>query len=216
MPKTGLSAVIVDRRINAVLAWLVVGVLVVTAVAAAAAGQVLWAGFSLVVALLGVLPGIAYRGFDAMLPWEVLVLAAVPVAGRFLVAGQTILGFTFTGRIATYLAVAAIALIVAVELDLFTDVVMNHSFAVFFVVITTMAAAGVWAVVQWLSDLSLGTSFLLDGRPEEVIETTLMWDFVAATVAGILAGIVFEYYFRRHARVASRLPSERFGRETAK
>jgi hypothetical protein len=38
---------------------------------------------------------------------------------------------------------------------------------------------------------------LLDGRPEAVIEAELMWDFVAATLAGLLAGLLFEYYFRR-------------------
>ncbi len=114
---------------------------------------------------------------------------------------------SFTGRVSTYLAVAAIALIVAVELDVFTPVRMNHSFAVFFVVIATMAAAGVWAVVQWLSDLYLGTRLLLNGRPEHVVEAGLMWDFVAATVAGIGAGVVFAYYVRRQAGT-SRVPEE--------
>ncbi|TKX56791.1 hypothetical protein EXE48_18290, partial [Halorubrum sp. ASP1] len=35
-----------------------------------------------------------------------------------------------------------------------------------------------------------------------------MWDFVAATVAGLLAGLLFEYYFRRRAGSRERLPEE--------
>jgi hypothetical protein len=112
----------------------------------------------------------------------------------------------------TYLAVAAVALVIAVELDAFTAVRMNRAFALLFVVVATAAAAGVWAVVQWVSDLYLGTSLLLDGRPEEVVETELMWDFVAATATGVLAGLLFEYYFRRRARTGARVGRE--GRES--
>ena len=52
------------------------------------------------------------------------------------------------------------------------------------------------------------TRYLLDGRPEHVVETALMWDFVAATVAGVVAGLLFEYYFRRRARGADRTDVE--------
>ena len=77
-----------------------------------------------------------------------------------------------------------------------------------FVVITTMAAAGLWAVGQWLSDLYLGTGFLLGRGTEEEVEAALMWDFVAATVAGLAAGVLFEFYFRRRARIDDRLPRQ--------
>jgi hypothetical protein len=79
-----------------------------------------------------------------------------------------------------------------------------------------MATAGVWAVVQWLSDVYLGTGFVLTGDPEAVVERTLMLDFVAATVAGLLAGVVFELYFRRYADASARLPTAavRAGEET--
>ena len=206
MAETGLSGVIEDRRVNATLGWTLVLFLVAAAVAAGVRDDLVWAGFTLAVAVLAVIPAFAYRRVLAMLPWEVLLLASLPVVGRTLVAGQTVGDVTLTGRITTYLAVAAVALIIAVELDVFTPVRMNYSFAVLFVVVTTMAAAGVWAIVTWLSDQYLGTSFLLDGRPEEVIEAALMWDFVAATVAGVLAGIVFEYYFRRRANATDRIP----------
>ncbi len=198
-----------SRRANAVVGWALVAFLGLTAVAELVGGDVIWAGFIAAVAALAVLPALAYRGPQVMLPWEVVALASVPVVGRALVAGQTVGGVTLTGRVTTYLAVAAVALIIAVELDVFTPVRMNFTFAVFFVVVATMAAAGVWAVVKWLADLYLGTSLLLTGAPEHEIEAALMWDFVAATAAGLLAGVVFEYYFRRYADTSPRVADNR-------
>ena len=208
MPQTGLRDVIEGQRLNAALSWVIVLLTLTSTGNAITTGDLVWAGFTLAVVALAVVPAIAYRNVQAMLPWEVLLLASLPVVGRTFIVDQTLGGVTLTGRITTYLAVAAVALIIAVELDVFTPVRMNYSFAVLFVVVTTMAAAGVWAVAQWLSDVYLGTQFLLDGRPEDVIETALMWDFVAATLAGAGAGFIFEYYFRRRTRADERLPED--------
>ena len=197
---SGLRTVVERQRVNAVLAWVLVVLLVAAVGVNAAWGSVVWAGFTAVLAVLAVIPAVRYGNPLAMLPWEVLLLASLPVVGRTFVVGQRVGEVTLTGRVTTYLAVAAVALVIAVELDVFTPVRMNEAFALLFVIVTTMAAAGIWAVAQWLADLFLGTSLLLDGRPEEVIETELMWDFVAATVAGVFAGVLFEYYFRRRAR----------------
>ena len=206
MPQAGLTDVIEGRRLNAALGWVIMLLVLASTGNALTTGDLVWACFTLAVVVLAAVPAIAYRNVQAMLPWEVLLLASLPVVGRTFIVDQTIGGITLTGRVTTYLAVAAVALIIAVELDVFTPVKMNYSFAVLFVVVTTMAAAGVWAVVQWLSDVYLGTQFLLDGRPEDVIEAALMWDFVAATVAGAAAGILFEFYFRRRTRADERLP----------
>ena len=206
MQPSGLRGVVENERGNAALAWLLVVFLVVVAVGELLLGETLWGVFILVVAVLGVVPAVAFRSARAMLPWEVLAIASIPAVGRAVVAGQTIGQVTLTGRLATYVAVAAVALIVAVEVDVFTPVRMNYSFAVLFVVVTTTAAAGLWAVAQWLSDLYLGTSLLLGRGTEEEVETALMWDFVAATVAGLLAGVLFEFYFRQRAHLDERLP----------
>ncbi|MFB6220376.1 MAG: hypothetical protein ABEH90_02960 [Halolamina sp.] len=205
MDSSGLSVVEAERR-NAVAAWAVVAFLVVAAVSELLVGDPLWAGFVLVVVALAVVPAAVFRDRDAMLPWELLVLAALPVVGRTLIAGRTVGRITLTGRVTTYLAVAAIALVIAVEIDLFTSVRMNNRFAVLFVVVATTAAAGIWAVAQWLSDLYLGTALLLGRGPEHAVEEALMWDFVAATVAGALSGVLFEFYFRRLAATEARLP----------
>jgi hypothetical protein len=207
MDTTGLRPVLRSRRLNAGICWLLIAFLGAMAGAQAGVGDLLWAGFVTTLVVLAVVPAVVYRSPWAMLPWEVLALASLPVLGRALIVGETLFGVVLTGRIVTYLAVAAVALIVAVELDVFTPVRMNYSFAVLFVVVTTMAAAGVWAVVQWLSDIYLGTAFVLTGDPESVVERTLMLDFVAATVAGLVAGVVFELYFRRYADATARLPT---------
>jgi hypothetical protein len=209
MNRTGrLDALIGDERTNAAVAWLLVAFVGLVAAESALVGDSVWLTFSAAVVVIVLVPPVAFRNARAMLPWEVLVLVALPVFGR---------AFTAPGLstdVATYLAVAALALVVAVELDVFTPVAMTNWFAVLFVVVTTMAAAGVWAVVQWASDLFFGTTLVLPAQPpltdaqEEVALNALMWDFVAATVAGLLAGVVFVLYFRRKADARIRLPEE--------
>lgn len=202
MDSTELGAVLTDRRVNAGLGWLLVATLVLVVVESLP-GDALWAGFAAGVALLAVVPPVAYRRGSVMLPWEVVALAALPIAGR---AFATV---PVTSTFAAYLAVAAVALIVSVELHVFTPVRMTPGFAVLFVVVATLAAAGVWAVVRWLSDLYLGTAFFHPpGVPESEVERALMLEFVYSTLAGVVAGVVFERYFRRRARADERLPED--------
>lgn len=209
MPDGTLGEIIERRRLrNAVATWLLIAVLFVTAGGAVLGGEPIWGLFVALVGTLAVIPAVATRRATAMLPWEVVLLAALPAIGRVVVVGQQLDGVELSGRVSTYLAVAAAALILAVELDTFTGVKMSDSFAVGFTAIATTAAAGAWALLRYGADQFLGTQLLLDGRPEEVIETALMWDFVAATAVGLGAGVLFEFYFRRRARVGSRLPRE--------
>lgn len=195
-PASDLASLLRRSRINAALGWGLVGIIALTALGNVLLGNLLWAVFAAVVGGLAILPPAVRRDPLVMIPWEVFVLAALPL-----------LGYTFGvnvafREVATYLSVAALALIVAVELQLFTEVDMNYQFALLFVVVSTLAFAGLWAVSRWLSDLYLGTTLLLDPtRSEGVIEESLMWEFVASAVAGLLAGLVFELYVRRHVGV---------------
>ena len=196
-----LGAVLETERANAAIAWLLVGFVGLVVVGNTLRGDVLWAGFALVVLVRALVPAFAYHRATVMLPWEVLALAALPLVG------ESFTTVPITGQFVTYLAVAALALVIAVELHVFTPVEMTPGFAVLFVVIATMATAGVWAVVRWVVDVSLGTTFLLDPAltPDE-IETQLMWEFVYSTLAGVAAGVIFEVYFRRRDRVRERVP----------
>lgn len=189
-----------SRRTNAVLAWTLVGFVGLAAATSFLRGDRLWAGFAVLVLGLAVLPPVAHRDPTAMIPWEVTALTALPLLGR---AFSTL---PLTNQLATYLAVAAIALVVAAELQLFTSVRMNDSFAVLFVVVTTLATAGIWALLRWVSDELRGTAYLdALGATEHAIERALMIEFVASAGAGITAGLVFAFYVRRHVRSAERL-----------
>lgn len=190
-----------DGRVNAVLAWVLCLLFVGSAADGALSGDYVLSGFALFIGFIVTLPAIAGGNPRRMPPWEMVLLAGLPVVGR------SVATIEVTSTVATYLSLAALALLVAVNLHLFTSVEMSLSFAVLFVVVTTLAAAGVWAVVRWASDLYLGTELLLDPElTRDEIEEQLMWEFVGATVAGLVAGVVFEEYIRRRSRVGARLP----------
>ncbi|MFB6183449.1 MAG: hypothetical protein ABEI96_02745 [Haloarculaceae archaeon] len=201
MERQRLELLLRSQQTNAVVAWVVIVAVALAAVAGVVAGRFLWGGFAVAVGALVLLPPIAHRDATVMLPWEIILLTALPVLGR------TYATVPVTGQIATYLSVAALALVVAVELHLFTPVRMNVPFAIAFVVVATLATAGFWAVARWLADVYLGTAFFHDPALTPIqTEHQLMWEFVASTVAGLLGGVVFEFYVRRRARTTARLP----------
>lgn len=190
-----------DAGLNAILAWAITAIVALVAVEEFLTGDVLWGAFAVAILVLIVLPPVAFLSARTMLPWEVLLLACLPILGR------AIATFEVSSRIATFLSVAALALVVAVELQTFTSVRMTPSFAVTFVTITTMAAAGIWAAARWLSDIWFGTNFLdVLGPTEAAIERAIMLEFVASTIAGVLAGLIFEFYVRRTTRIEKRVP----------
>lgn len=177
------------EAVNAFLGWTVIAGLVLACIERVRASDPLWAALAAAVVAVAIVPPAVVRHPKPMIAWEVLALAALPVLARS--AG-------FLVDAAAYLAVATLALAVAVELDAFTAVEMTPDFAVAFVIIVTMAVAAIWTIAQYASDVLLGTSLLIDNA-------TLMWDLVRATGIGVIAGIVFELYFRRispgHARL---------------
>ncbi len=197
------EGLLADSRNNALVGWALLVLLGVLAAESVVTGDLAWGVFVASVFGLCVLPALAFRASGAMLPWEVIALAALPTFGR------AIATFELTSDINMYLSVAALALIVAVELDLFTAVELTVGFAIAFVVFGTLATAGIWAVFRWSMDLVVGTEFLLvEGVSDQVVHDEVMAEFVYSAVAGLGAGVVFELYFRRRASPAERLPPE--------
>jgi len=88
MSGADLESLFRDRRYNAALGWLFVAVLLGVAAEETVAGQPLWAAFAIVVAILVMLPPIAYRNPVVMVPWEVVALAALPIVGRAVASWQ--------------------------------------------------------------------------------------------------------------------------------
>ena len=151
---SAVGSLIDDHRLNALLSWILVGFLLVAATTSLVRGDFLWAAFALSVACLAILPPVALRNRYAMIPWEVTVLTALPILGGAFASIE------LTSDLATYLSVAAIALVVAVELQLFTTVRMNDGFALLFVVVALAVAyrdlldillglVGIAAVLVW-------------------------------------------------------------------
>ncbi|GGJ03660.1 hypothetical protein GCM10008995_11810 [Halobellus salinus] len=172
-----------DGRTNAVIAWALVGVLV-----GVFGDSVLDTdyGWTLVTGFVGgvvLLPPVAHREWRVMLPWELLVLSLLPILVRGLFGGTL-------GTFATYLSLAALALLVVVELHTFTTLQVTHWFAVVLVVLTTLAAVAAWTVFRWNADTFLGTDYLVDNE-------TLMMEWLYVTLAGVVAGLLFDGYFRR-------------------
>ena len=161
-------------RTNAAIAWLLVGVLAVTFVESILGFDRLWMDFVAATAAVVLVSPVAHRDWRVMLPWEPLVLALLPVLVRALLGGEL-------GTFAYYLSVSGLALIITVELHVFTELRMTHWFAVTFVSMTTMASVAAWTVVRWTLDRWLGTSFLTDNE-------ALMTEWAAVAVAGLAAG----------------------------
>ncbi|WP_265112133.1 hypothetical protein [Halosolutus halophilus] len=176
-----LQSLIENERINAVFAWPVVCSIIVAALVTVRQGSFLWATLATAIAALAFVPAIVRRDALVMPPWEVLTVAAIPIWVRLY----------GTLPIAGFLTVATIALLVTVELDAFTPIEMSGRFAVAFVVLATMAVAGLWVIAQWVSDVVFATTFL-------TTKGELMWDLVYATAFGGLAAVLFVLYFYRH------------------
>lgn len=193
-----LLALFRSGRVNAIVAWAMVGVLALVLVESALDVDVQWTIFVGAVGVLVCLPPAASRDWRVMLPWELLVVALLPILVRGLFGGEV-------GLFATYVSVAALALLVVVELHSFTGLRVTHWFAVALVVLTTMAAAAAWAVVRWNLDRYLGTGFLTDNE-------ALMYEFLWVTLAGLVAGMLFDVYFRRRESLARRAIARAVGR----
>lgn len=175
-----------DSRLNATLAWVFASVIGLVFVESVLQGDLRWIVFVGFVGVVVVIPPLAYRDWHVVLPWELLAVALMPILVRGL-AGGTV------GTFATYLSLAALALLVVVELHMFTQLTVTPWFAVTIVVMTTLAAVAVWTVLRWNADQLLGTTFLVDNE-------TLMIEWVYVTLAGLAAGVLFDTYFKRRDR----------------
>lgn len=166
--------------LNAGLAWLGCGLLVAVAGWELARGNLPWGGFVLAVGVLAAVPGPFYRSPTVTLPWELVALVAVAAAWR---------GVTPSSELGLFALVAGAAVLVAAELHLFTSARMSHRFVVLLVAVATAAVAGAWALASWAADAVLATDYVTTNGE-------LMGDFLAASVAGVAAGLLFDGYVR--------------------
>jgi hypothetical protein len=182
-------------RRNATVSWLLLGLAAAAWVGGVLSVGPLWSVFALVVVVLGLIPPLVYRSRYVMLPWEVLAMATLPLIGIAIDAPR------LSGPLVTYLAIAAVGLVVVVEFDSFTSIRMSPGFAIVLVVAATMAAAATWALLEWYAAVLLDRSY-------ETTNDELMIEFLYAALAGFGAGVTFRTYFRRHVSASDRMPED--------
>lgn len=185
------SSFLAGKHTNSILSGLISIYLLINCFNIVLDGNITWSVYGFAVLALVFIPPIYFEDRSALVPFEVLLFLALP----FTLKGME-LGFAASNTL-NYLSAAGIALLIATELDTFTSFKTNAFFSVILVSFTTVAVAGAWAVARWLSDIHLGTSFI-------VSESALMWEFSAALLAGVIAGLVFRYYLRKRVRAVTR------------
>ncbi|MFO7926013.1 hypothetical protein [Natronomonas sp.] len=175
-----------DSRINAAISWLLVIALVVVAITALFELLLIRMALAALAAFVAIAPALVSRAWTRTVPWPLLLICTIPLS-----LGS--IGLSFLADFVTGLSIAALGMLVVVSLQLTGRVRMTPNFAVFFVVLATLATAGFWAVSSAVSAQYLGTVF---------VETNddLMMIFTAATLAGFVAGGLFRAYFRRRLR----------------
>lgn len=188
-----LAAYFGHSRRNTALAWGFVGVLLVSFVGGITSNQYETALFSAVAIGVILAPVVAYRDPSVVPPWVFPALISLPILwGAFVPV-------TLATPIIPSVAVAAIALLLIVELDRFTTLRLVPWFAVVLTVLSTLAMSGLLNILRWSADMLVGTAYLLDGRTQDAINAAVMIEFIYATIAGIVAGAVFYWYFHRAA-----------------
>jgi len=191
MAPSELEKLLYDSRRNAMLGWVLIALLAGTAVGIGVSTGLLWSVFALSILILALLPPLAYRSSYVMLPWEVLLMAALPIVG--LAIGSPRL----SGRFTVYFAIAAIALVIGVELQSFTSIRFPPWFAVVLVVVATLASAALWGLLQWGFDVYAGTEYIMSQSSNaQQANDELMYEWLYSAAAGIVAGVTFALYFR--------------------
>ncbi|MGM0717752.1 MAG: hypothetical protein ACQET5_11390, partial [Halobacteriota archaeon] len=161
-----------DSRINAAISWLLVIALVVVAITALFELLLIRMALAALAAFVAIAPALVSRAWTRTVPWPLLLICTIPLS-----LGS--IGLSFLADFVTGLSIAALGMLVVVSLQLTGRVRMTPNFAVFFVVLATLATAGFWAVSSAVSAQYLGTVF---------VETNddLMMIFTAATLAGFV------------------------------
>jgi hypothetical protein len=176
-----------DERVNALLGWAAAGIVALAGLESFLTGAPLWGSLCVLVVVVVALPMAATGRWTAMVPWPIPFVAAVAVVLRAAAVSPDVTG---------YVAIGTVALMVVVELDVYTEVELSRRFAVAFATMTTMAFQALWIVAQYYADRWLGTEFLWS-------QTELQWDMVSITAVGIALGLLAELYFDRFEPVGS-------------
>ena len=182
-----LEVLVHGERTNAVLGWASVLVVVLAAVGSLLTGAFLWGGLALLVAGIVSLPAVVTGDPTETVPWPLPFVAVAAVVLR---------GVGLYPDVTGYVALGSVALVLVVELDVYTGIELSRRFAVVFAVMTTMALQALWIIAQFYSDRWLDTAFLRS-------QAELQWDMVYVTAVGVVLGVLVEWYLERFEPVGS-------------
>lgn len=185
-----LRSLVRDGPTNARLAWLLTAVAGLASVWVLLTGTALWGLIGLCVVLVVALPALVTGDWTVVVPWP------LPACG--LVAGVLWVGGLFP-EAAGHLAIATLALVGTLELDVFTEVELSRRFAVAFAALSTLAVQALWTVAQFYSDRWLGTDLL-------GTQTELQWDIAVVTAVAVSMGLAFVWYLDRFSSAGSWAP----------
>ena len=170
--------------------------------------QAIWMFFGFLAIVLYVTPMLRFRNPFKVPPWEIVLLILVPAVIHVSQGDQPLGSYTGVWRdiyaIAISLGLATLGFLMMAELEMYTVLKVNRAFAGLFVVIFTMAVAGVSMVVVFLADK------LYD---QESLSTNgvVMGFFIYTFVVGIVMAIAYDVYTK--AMPERRRKSLGFGRE---
>lgn len=185
-----------ESRQNAALAWVLTALLGVTAVLHFLFGSLVVMAVAAVAAAVAIVPTVVLGSWRHTVPWPMLLLAGLGLLVGF---GPSLVGdFVFAA------AIAALAILVVVVLQMTTPVRMTPSFAIGFVVVATMATASLWALGSAASARWLGTTFLESNDQ-------LMYVFTGALLASLVSALAFRWYFRRQLAASVAATAEEVG-----
>jgi hypothetical protein len=182
-----------EQIIEAELSWISSMVLFFSTVYAVLRLDILWIAFGIAAISLYILPIISMRDPFRALPWEMTILLSAPMLLHISEGSRALMQHVawwndFTS-VAFAFSLATIGFLLTVELQMYTSVKMNRPFAVFFVIMFTVAIAGFWQVGEFVADQISGTNHL--GTNADVMKI-LVWSFAG----GMIMGFVYDLYIR--------------------
>jgi len=182
-----------ERILEAEVSWVSSLLLLLLTIYAVIRFDVLWAVLGVAGLSLYVLPMVTTRDPFKALPWEMTVILSAPMILHYSAGSRTLTEnvgwWNDFSSLALAFSLATIGFLTTVELQVYTNVKMNRPFAVFFVVMFTLAAAGFWDLGLYVGDKVYGTHHL--GTNQDVM-SGLLW----VLLGGILMGVFYTVYLK--------------------
>jgi len=182
-----------ERIIEAEVSWASSLLLLLLTIYAIVKFDIVWSILGIASLSLYVLPIVTMRDPFKAPPWEMAVILALPMALHYSAGSRTLTEnvgwWNDFSSLALAFSLATIGFLMTVELQMYTNVRMNRPFAVFFVIMFTLAAAGFWEIGLYIGDKIYGTHN--QGTNSDVM-TTLVW----VLLGGVLMGLFYTIYLK--------------------